>query len=264
MIEINNLNVILDNNEILKDISLQIRENEIISILGPNGAGKSTLLKAILNIVNYQKGSISYLKDNEKIDLHSLTRKNFAQLLAYIPQENNMQFDYSVKEIILMGRFPWIDYWGSYTSKDVRIVEEISKTFNVYNLLNRNYNNLSGGEKQRVLLARALAQESSFIFLDETLSFLDINHQIEIMQILRDLQHKYRKTIVIVSHNINLSIEYSDRIIILKSGNVLADGQAAEIITPSIIKQAFNIDICINQNPYSQKPNLLYCNRENL
>ena len=264
MIKINEMSVKLENNDILKRISLEIYENEIVSILGPNGAGKSTLLRALLDIIPYQEGQVMYKHDGSEVDMHSLSRRQFAKILAYIPQENSMQFDYSVKEIIMMGRFAWIDYWGSYSSQDIEIVQKMSEIFKVEKLLNRSFNKLSGGEKQRVLLARAFAQDTKYVFLDETLSFLDINHQIEIMQLLRELQLKQGKTIVIVSHNINLSIEYSDRLVILKPGELLAEGKVADIITAEIIKKAYDADIYITENPITKKPNLLYSNKGSL
>ncbi len=264
MIEIKNLSVKLEKKEILKNISLQIGEKEIISVIGPNGAGKSTLLKALLNLIPYETGEFYLHKHNEKVSLHQLTQKEFAKFFAYIPQEHNMQFDYTVREIILMGRFPWIDYWSSFSKKDRLICEEISELFKVETLLDRSFNHLSGGEKQRVLLARAFAQETPYIFLDETLSFLDINHQIEIMQLLQEIHIKQNKCIVIVSHNINLSIEYSDRLIIVKSGEILAQGKATDIISGEIIQKTFNLDIHIINNPITKKPNLLYSNSRSL
>ncbi len=264
MIEINNLSVKLEKKDILKNISLHIGEKEIISIIGPNGAGKSTLLRALLNLIPYETGEFYFHQQKNKILIHQLSHKDFAKVFAYIPQEHNMQFDYTVKEIILMGRFPWVDYWGSFSKKDQLICDEISHQFKVESLRDRSFNHLSGGEKQRVLLARAFAQETPFIFLDETLSFLDINHQIEIMQLLQEIHLKQNKSIVIVSHNINLSIEYSDKLIILKNGEILAQGNASDIISREIIQKTFNLDIHIINNPITNKPNLLYSNSRSL
>jgi len=254
LIKIENLSVNLDNKTIIDHINLQINPGELTSIIGPNGAGKSTLLKTILNLIDFQSGSITFRDKNIK----KIPVKTYAQCIAFIPQENNILFDYTVEDIILMGRFPWIDYWGSYSKKDYLILEELIAQFKLQDLAKRQFNHLSGGEKQRVLLARAIAQDTDYIFLDETLSFLDINHQIEIMQILRQINLEKKKSILIVSHNVNLSIEYSDRIIVMKKGNLIADGTPQNIISEDLIKSVFNIDLHIVQNPYTEKPLLLY------
>lgn len=256
MIKIEDLSVDLDNKSILRDINLEIRKGEFTSIIGPNGAGKSTLLKSILKLLEYNKGEIYFEGQNIK----KIATRAYAQKLAFIPQENNIQFDYTVKDIILMGRYPWIDYWGSYGKEDYRILEDLVSKLKLEELINRDFNHLSGGEKQRVLLARAIAQDTDFIFLDETLSFLDINHQIEIMQLLRKINDEQKKTILIVSHNVNLSIEYSDRLLVLKKGQIIVDGRPEQVITEQLLFDVFNIELHIINNPYTQKPNILYTN----
>lgn len=259
MIRIKELSVRIKEKEILEGISLEIQKGEMISIIGPNGAGKSTLLKSILNLHPEYSGSITYTKHSEESqEIRQVPVKETAKIFAYIPQELSMQFDFTVEELILMGRYPWTSQSGRYSSKDHEIVEQLICHFQIEGLKDRNFMSLSGGEKQRVLLAKALAQDTDFIFLDETLSFLDINHQIEIMKLLKEINQEQKKSIIIVSHNINLSIEFSDRLIALKSGKLIADGKAEEIINEAFIHRLFGIQMHLINNPYSNKANLLY------
>ncbi len=259
MIKIKDLSVKIKVKEIISGISLQIQKGEMISIIGPNGAGKSTFLKSILNLNPDYQGHIEFTRDSgETQSIRQIPVKETAKLFAYIPQEVSLQFDFTVEDLILMGRYPWTSQSGRYSQQDYEIVNRLIRHFQIEALRNRNYMSLSGGEKQRVLLAKALAQDTAYIFLDETLSFLDINHQIEIMKLLKEINHEQQKSIIIVSHNINLSIEFSDRLIALNQGKVIADGPAEEIINETFIHTLFGINMHLLNNPYSNKPNLLY------
>ncbi len=254
MLRIKELSVKIEEKTILDNVAFQIKKGEFISIIGPNGAGKSTLLKAVLGLIPFHRGEV-WLKGQ---NLRAIERKALSQLITLIPQETHLQFDYSVQDLILMGRFPYVEYWGNYSEQDYKVSHEIMDRLNLNYLSDRSYNSLSGGEKQRVLIARALAQDTDIIMLDETLSFLDLNHQVEIMNLLKDINQQEHKTILIISHNINLSSEYCDRIIILKEGSLVGDGHPEKLITYEMIRKVFQIDAGLLVNPTSHKPILYY------
>ena len=254
MLIINNLSVSLEQKDILRNISLHIESGEFVSIIGPNGAGKSTFLKAVSGLIDIRQGDIT-LK-NKKINQYS--KKELAKIITLIPQETVLQFDLSVEEMVLMGRFPYLDYWGNYTLEDRQLTGVILEKLHIHHLSSRSFNSLSGGEKQKVLIARALAQDSSIIMLDETLSFLDMNHQIETMELLSKIHLEDRKTIILISHNLNLSNEYSDRIVIFKNGQLMADGTPRELINKEMLSAAFGAEIDMLQNPKSGNPVIYY------
>lgn len=260
MLNINDLSVAIEGRKILSQLTLEVFPGDFISILGPNGAGKSTLLKAVLGLITPQNGNVSWQNHN----IQTMTRKDIAKAMTLVPQETYFQFDYTVAEVVLMGRFPWVDYWGNYSIEDYQIVEEVLVKLSIEFLKDRLFNTLSGGEKQKVLVARAMAQKSGLIMLDETLSFLDLNHQIEIMDILKKINRDEGKTILIISHNINLSSAYSNRVVILKDGSLIADGKPEDLISKLMIKKVFGVETELMINPDTGKPVIYYSKHEEI
>ncbi|MCL1827106.1 MAG: ABC transporter ATP-binding protein, partial [Candidatus Cloacimonetes bacterium] len=204
MIEIQDICVSYGEKKVLNGISLSFTKGEFTFILGPNGAGKSTLLKSLNRIVGIDTGSIKV----KNTLISDYEEKELAKQLAFIPQEFAMQFDYTVYDFLLMGRYPWLDFWGNYKASDHAMVEKYIVRLGLQEFRERFFNQLSGGEKQRVLIARALVQETDIILLDESISFLDINHQIEILRLLQEIRVTENKTIIMVSHNLNLAAEF--------------------------------------------------------
>ena len=254
MIKIKNIEVSYGKNKILNNITLDLKQNEFTFILGPNGAGKSTLLKSINGIVKIEAGDILI----EDKNICAFEEKDLAKHIAFIPQEFNMQFDFSVYEFVLMTRYPWLNFWGHYTEKDHQIVEKYLSLLDLQDFKNRYFNQLSGGEKQRVLIARALVQETDYILMDESLSFLDINHQIEILQLLKEINNHEDKTIIMVSHNLNLAAEFADRLIFLKKGEMVTSGSPKEVYNPEYLKIVFGMDFCMIENPFTGVLNIVY------
>ena len=254
MIHIKNLRAGYPDKIIFKNLDLSFSPKEFVSIIGPNGSGKSTLLKLITGFLPKEKGEIEISgKQVEKWEAQEL-----AKLITYIPQENFIQYNFTVEEIILMGRYPFITIWQDYSRSDKAIVEQIINELGLHELRHKYINQLSGGEKQRTLIGRAIAQDTQYILLDETFSNLDINHQIETLNILKTLHREKGKSIIMVSHNINLSANYSQRLIAIKEGEVVADGTPLEVITTDNLYKLFNIKLGVVTNPITLQPNIIY------
>jgi len=254
MIEIKDLTCGYDQNDVLKGITLKIDEQDFAVILGPNGAGKSTLLYALIGYLKLRKGSI-LIRGKPLEHWH---KKELAKVIALIPQETMMPFDYTVEEMVLMGRYPWLEMMQGYSQQDLQIADEILVKLDLSNLKDRFYSQLSGGEKQRVLLARALAQQTEVILLDESLSQLDINHQVEFMQLLSEINRRDGKCIILISHNINLAANVSSHLIFLKEGRLIANGSPEQVITQEKLKELFDIELILQTNPLSGRPNLIF------
>jgi len=254
MIRINNVSTGYYNQKVIDGLSLTFRRGEFCSILGPNGAGKTTLLKAIIGYLPLITGQIEI----EKRDLSDWSRKELARKISIIPQEISYQFDYTVTELVLMGRYPYLNYWQTYRSLDRQEVETVLEELHLQPLRDKPYSQLSGGEKQRVNIARALVQNTAIILLDEALVHLDINHQLDIITLLADINLKHNKLIILISHNINLSADYCDRIIILKDGKLFTEGRAEEVLTAANLRAVYGTDLQVFTNPFSGKPNIFY------
>jgi iron complex transport system ATP-binding protein len=254
MIHIKNLKAGYLDKEIFTSLDVSFSPSEFVSILGPNGAGKSTLLKLINGFLKVEAGEILISGK----DVSKWKQEELAKVVTYIPQENYIQYNFTVEEIILMGRYPFISLWQDYSGQDRAIVDKIIQDLDLVHLRTKFINQLSGGEKQRTLIARAIAQDSDYILLDETFSHLDINHQIEILNIMKDLHQIKGKSIIMVSHNINLAANYSQRMIALKSGQLIADGSPESVITSENLQKLFGIKLGVVTNPLTNKPNIIY------
>ncbi len=245
MLEIKNLNFAYGKNAILKDINFSAKAGEFISIIGPNGAGKSTLIKLIDGILHAENSDI--LLDGELIRHYS--RKQLAQKIAYLPQESKFAFSFTVREVVMMGRFPYLKGVNLYTAEDINIVKEMMGLMEVDQFAHRNFNELSGGEKQRVLIASALAQQPGIILLDEPTSALDLHHQIAIYHVLKKLQREQNLTIIVVTHDINLAAQYCDRITLLGNGTIIRDGEPKNVLQFNLLQETFGVKVYIDINP---------------
>ncbi len=246
ILEINNIDFSYNEKSVLKDISLSISKGEFLSIIGPNGSGKSTILKLITKLNTPNKGEI--LLNN--VNIKDINQRDLAKSISLVPQNTYIEYEFSVKELIAMGRFPYKKRFERESKDDYAIVNKAMERTNTKYLEDRLITEISGGETQRVTIARALAQETDIILLDEPTSFLDINHQIEILNLLRDLNKEEKKTILLVIHDINLAARYSDRIMILKDGLVMDIGQPEDVITKENILKAYNLKAEIEYNKF--------------
>ena len=238
---------------IIKDISFNIKKGEFISIIGPNGSGKSTLLKTLNHIYTPSKGEV-YLY-GEKIK--NIKRQDIAKKISLVPQETHINYEFTVKDIVTMGRHPYKRRFERENPQDQSIVEEALKLTSTLDLKDRFITEISGGEKQRVIIAKALAQNSSIILLDEPTSSLDINHQIEVLNLLKNLNKEKKTTVIIVLHDINLAARYSDKIIFLNDGEIISQGSPEEVITEENIKKAYDMEIYLETNKHTNSPYLI-------
>lgn len=234
MINIENLSYNIKEKKILENISFNACKDKFIGILGANGSGKTTMLKHLYNaIVPYKK--TVYIKG---IPLEEYRQNDIAKNLSVMKQENNSDFDYRVIDIVLMGRLPYKKSLEDYSLEDHDIAMENLKKLGMKDFAQRNYNSLSGGEKQRVLIARALTQDTEIMILDEPTNHLDIYYQMFLMQILKKLS----MTVISVFHDLNFASKFCDEIYVLKAGKILVSGKPDEVINPQIIKEAFNLE----------------------
>jgi len=270
MINIRNIEVSYNTKKVLKGLSLDFEPGEFTFILGPNGAGKSTLLKCINGIkkidnkINHPQpiwigGEMSYgdiFIDGKPIALYD--EKELAKKIAFVPQEFHLQFDFNVYEFILMARYPWLNFWGHYQERDHQIACKYMDLLQLNEFKDRFYNQLSGGEKQRVLIARALVQDTAFVLFDESLSFLDINHQIDVLKTLKEVNRAEKKAIIMISHNLNLAAEFADRIVFIKNGVVFVAGAVEAVYNENVLSEIFEYPVSMMKNPYTGVGNIVY------
>lgn len=233
--EILNLSQGYGPNIILKDIDFSVKLGEVISVLGPNGSGKSTLIKTMCNIMKPKSGDI--LVDGESIS--KISKKDFAKKVAYVPQSSEIFGVTSVYDTVLAGRRPYIDW--DYHADDIRIAADAMRTMGVDHLHDKNLSELSGGQRQRVHIARALAQNSRFFILDEPTSALDLHHQLETMKIMKSLCKGQNNGAVIALHDLNLALNYCDRVVILSNNTIYDQGPAKEVITEEMIHDVYGV-----------------------
>jgi len=235
---------------IVKDLSIQIPAKKITTIIGPNGCGKSTLLKAMSRIIPHQSGSI--VLDGKNIS--SINTKALAQKMAILPQTPEGPQGLTVGELVSYGRYPYQRGFGRLTKKDYEVIEWAMESTGTLDFKYAPIDSLSGGQRQRVWIAMALAQETEMIFLDEPTTYLDMAHQLEVLELLANLNQKEERTIVMVLHDLNHAARFSDYIIALKDGQIVKAGTSEEVITQEVLRKVFQIDALIGRDPRTNKP----------
>jgi len=237
----------------LKGISLTVNAGEILGILGPNGSGKSTLLKIMDGILIPQEGEI-LIKDRPFSDFG---RSHLAREVAMVAQESHFRFSFSTLEVVLMGRFPHLKRLQFESKKDMRVAFEALRATHTTPLADRSIHELSGGEKQRVLIARALAQEPKIVLLDEPTSFLDLKFKREIFQLISTLSLEKGLSVVMVSHDIDLAAQYCHRLMMLKDGSIYDMGEPAQVITASNVEEVYECPVLVDKNPITGTPRVI-------
>ena len=248
-ISVKNLNFSYDSNPVLKNLNFEVKKNSFISILGPNGAGKSTIVNLMSKVLTDYDGEIII----EGSNIRSLSQIEIAKKIAVVPQSTSIGFNFSVYETVMLGRYPYLNRFKSESTQDFQIVDDVMKLTRTEIFKDKNYNELSGGEKQRVIIAQTLVQNSPIIILDEPTSHLDINFQIEFMELFFSLFKNNKKTIIGIFHDINLAIQYSEKIMLLKDGGIFSYGNVEEVITRANMMSVFNSDVYIGKNPFTGK-----------
>ncbi|MBY0146257.1 ABC transporter ATP-binding protein [Neobacillus niacini] len=235
---------------IVKNLSVEIPDKKITTIIGPNGCGKSTLLKAITRIISHQSGNI--LLDGN--DISKVNTKLLAKQMAILPQTPESASGLTVGELVSYGRFPYQKGFGRLTKKDYEVIDWALEVTGTIDFKFRPVDALSGGQRQRVWIAMALAQETEIIFLDEPTTYLDMAHQLEVLELLQKLNLEQERTIVMVLHDLNQAARFADHIIALKDGEIVKAGNCEEVISHKVLKKVFNIDAVIGHDPRTGKP----------
>ncbi|MDD3277489.1 MAG: ABC transporter ATP-binding protein [Lachnospiraceae bacterium] len=220
--------------EILKEVSLYAENQEFIGLIGPNGSGKSTLLKCIYRVLEPNLGCV-FLDDKPVKDMNY---KSSAKKMAVVAQHNYYNFDFSVREVVLMGRSPHKKAMERDNAQDYALVEQALKEVGMSAFANRSFSTLSGGEQQRVILARALAQQTPCLILDEPTNHLDITHQLQLLRIVKNLD----VSIVAAIHDLNIAAMFCDRIYVLKDGEIVGSGTPKEVLTRKLIREIYQVD----------------------
>ncbi|MEW6101829.1 MAG: ABC transporter ATP-binding protein [Candidatus Omnitrophota bacterium] len=245
---------------VVHDIDLEIKEGELLGIIGPNGSGKTTLLRLMSRVLIPQSGNTLFLGN----DIFRLSPKEFSKKVSFVAQDTLINFPFSVFEVVLLGRIPHLGRLATETKHDLEVARQSLEMTDCLALKEKNINELSAGERQRVMIAKALAQEPVLLFLDEPTSHLDIGHQIQVLDLLKTLNKKNNLTIAVVLHDLNLASEYCDRIILLAEGRIFRYGAAEEVLTYQNIEQVYKTVVVVQKNPITKKPFVLLVSKDKI
>ncbi|MBS5794352.1 MAG: ABC transporter ATP-binding protein [Clostridiales bacterium] len=244
MLSVKSLNAGYENKKIIEDLFLDIKKGEIVSIIGPNGSGKSTLLSCLTRYIKPISGEI--FLENESIYNKSI--KEFSKKVAILSQHHSVTSNVTVRQLVSYGRLPHKRWYERQNKEDYEIVEKAMKYTNVLKYENNFVNSLSGGEQQRVWIAMALAQTPDVLLLDEPTTYLDISHQLELMKLIHTINKEKKITIIMVLHDLNQASEYSDKIVLMKSGKIFDYGLPRDVINCENLKNVYNIKCHICEN----------------
>ncbi len=250
IISAQNISFRYTNKPVLEDVSFNIDQARLIAVIGPNGSGKTTLLK-MLNATLFPNDGRVFVEGRET---RNWPRREMARTVAIVPQESPAIFPFFAEEIVLMGRFPYLHSLAFENKNDYRIVQDAMAKTDSLSFAHRRFNELSAGERQRVLIARALAQEPKILLLDESTVFLDLKHQAQFLSLLRELNRERHLTVIFVTHDVNLAAQNADQILLLYNGKKYAIGTPADVLTAKNIKEVYDVDVGIDQNPLSGSP----------
>lgn len=255
MLKVENVTLAYDKHIVLEGINFVACEGEIVGLIGPNGSGKSTLIRAISGVLPPRSGEMR-LKEKS---VTKIPQKELAKLLAVVPQNPSLPETLTAFEIVLMGRNPWLGFLRHESRRDMEIAYRAMELTQTHFLAERKVGGLSGGERQRVIIARALTQEPKSLLLDEPIANLDINHQVEILNLIKGLCSQKGLTVVAALHDLNLASQFCDRLILLSSGQIHTEGMPKEVITSQNIKEVYGAEVLIQPHPINGLPTTL-CN----
>ena len=239
-----------DGREVLIGVSVELWGGRLVGIIGPNGSGKTTLLRVMSRALRPASGRATL----DGRDIYSMRARDFARRVAVVPQETLVPFDFSVLEVVLMGRSPWLGRFDLEGPTDIEAAESALAVTGTAHLRDRAVNELSGGERQRVILARALAQQPEVLLLDEPTSHLDIAFQFEMMEAVSGLCRERGLAAMVVLHDLNLASQYCDVLTLIAGGEVQAAGTPADVINSEIIARVYGVDVWVKEHPATQKP----------
>jgi iron complex transport system ATP-binding protein len=243
-----NISLNFRNKSILSSVSLEVSGGEFFVIIGPNGAGKTSLLKVLSGLQKAEQGLVTIKGKN----ISSYTRRNLSQILAIVPQQIEIGFPFTVAETVIMGRTPHLGILGMEGKKDFQIAEEAMNFTEVSHLADRKLFQLSGGELQRVIIARAICQQPEIILLDEPTTALDPAHQLKIMDLMERFRRQHNTTIIMVSHDLNLASMYGDRLLLLKEGRVVKTGDPKTVLNKTLLEESYGCQMMVDESPLGQ------------
>ncbi len=254
MIKLVSVSFAYNGKKTLDDTNLHIAKGEFVGVMGPNGAGKSTMLRLMSKVLTPSQGQV-WVDGNplEEISVQDLARK-----MAVLPAETFLAYDFTVEEVVRMGRAPHLGFFSDGGPRDADIVEEALTAVGIENLRGRNIHSLSSGERQRVFLAQALAQEPQIFLLDEPTVHLDIQHQLQTFRILKEWNQKRGMTIVVISHDLNIAGQFCSRLVMLHEGAVVVDGPPKEVLTEQHIRRVYEIHAQVMAHPKTGLPAILF------
>ena len=257
-IDAHNLKIAYDRTIIVSDLSITLHEGEITALLGPNGSGKSTVLRTLARLLQPNRGAV-YINGR---NIAKMPTKQIARQLAMLPQSSEVPPAVTVKELIGYGRYPHQNLLGGFSSKDVAAIEWALEVTGLETFASRAVDTLSGGERQRAWIAMALAQQTRVLLLDEPTTFLDIRHQLDVLALVRQLNQEHGITVGWVLHDLNQAAAYSDNLIMISQGKVVASGSPQEVMTTSNIQQVFDVEMTVIPHPINGYPTCLPCDWE--
>jgi iron complex transport system ATP-binding protein len=258
MIEVKSISFRYHKDWVLQDVSFRVERGEFVGVVGPNGSGKTTLLKILYRLLYPQQGEVFY----ELVSLKKMDRRDIAKKVGVVPQETHLLFPFRVMEVVLMGRSPYLGHLLFEREMDLEIARKAMEWTNILPLSERPVDELSGGERKRVIIARALAQEPEVILLDEPTANLDIHHQIDFLDLILTLNRERGLTIVMASHDMNMASEFCDRLILLKEGRIYRIGTPEEVITRENIERVYGCEVWVDKNPISGMPRIALLKKE--
>ncbi len=250
VISVENIEVFYGDKRILKNLSFSVESGEFFIVIGPNGSGKTTLLKTLGGFIPFRGGKIHVFQK----PLVEYSRKSLARLVAMVPQETPADSLFTVLEIVLMGRTPHLGILEFEKDRDFEAAIDAMHFTGVYHLKDRKLDELSSGEKQRVIIARALCQEPSIILLDEPTSALDLSHQLNIMDLMEELKKTRQMTVVMVSHDLNLAAMYADKLLLIKNGQSISIGPPHEVLTFDKLEKTYDCVLLVDKHPAGNVP----------
>jgi len=250
MIEVDSIFFRYHQDWVLQDVSFQLRKGEFVGVIGPNGSGKTTLLKILYRLLSPQQGEVFF----DRLSLKKMSRGEIAKKIAVVAQETYPAFPFRAIEMVLMGRSPYLGHLMFESPKDLEIAKKAMEWTETLPISQRPIDELSGGERKRVYIARALAQEPEMILLDEPTSNLDIRHQVEFLDLVLSLNREKGLTILMASHDLNLASEYCDRLIFLQNGKIYKMGSPEEVMTRENIEKVYGCEVWVDRNPVSGMP----------
>ncbi|OEE31153.1 iron ABC transporter substrate-binding protein [Vibrio genomosp. F10 str. ZF-129] len=250
MYQLLNTSFEIDEKKILQPTTLNFQSGKVTTLLGHNGCGKSTLIKLLSRQNKPARGQV--LLNGESVEL--LSSQQFALNVAYLPQHSPITDGVTVRELVCFGRYPWKGVFGRYSKADYQLVDDAIKKVGLEAFSGRYVATLSGGERQRAWVAMLLAQQSQCLLLDEPTSALDVAHQHELLALIRDLNQTLGLTVIMVLHDINMAAKFSDEIIALHSGQVIAQGTPKELMTPDVLQQIYGMELALFHHPQTGQP----------